>query len=156
MHSRVSDTDVLDCDWLKEALLSRYDLTEEGHHIKLRTAKPLQGESCEQFVVRLQNYMQKWTNMAKSEETWLNVQSLLVKAQFIASCSNDVAVYLKEQAPKDLPALATLADQYFYQLIVRLWLQKKRTDLIQKNVACAIAVIIRLKTVRRRKRKVFM
>ena len=44
--------------------------------------------------------------MAKCDESWPNVRSLLVKEQFVNSCQSDVAVHLKEQARKDLAALA--------------------------------------------------
>ena len=86
VYSRLSDRDAVNYDRLKEAFLSRYDLTEEGYRSKFRTAKPLQGESCKQFIVRLQNYVQKWTEMAKCDEWWPNVRSLLVKEQFVNSC----------------------------------------------------------------------
>ena len=112
VYSRLSGRDVVNYDRLKEALLSRYDLTEEGYRSKFKTAKPLRGESCEQFIVRLQNYVQKWTEMAKCDESWPNVRSLLVKEQFVNSCPSNVAIHQKEQAPKDLAALAALVNQF--------------------------------------------
>ena len=90
VYSRLSDRDAVNYDRLKEALLSRYDLTEEGYCSKFRTAKFLQGESCEQFIVRLQNYVQKCSKMAKCDESWPDVRSLLVKEQFVNSCPSDV------------------------------------------------------------------
>ena len=133
VYSRLSDRDAVNYDRLKEALLSRYDLTEEGYRSKFRTAKPLEGESCEQFIVRLQNYVQKWTEMAKCDESWPNVRSLQVKKHFVNSCTFDVAIHLKEQAPKDLAALAALADQFLSLTSSR---EKNRADLVEECRVC--------------------
>ena len=57
VYSRLSDAAANDYDQLKEALLKRYDLTEDGFRVKFRDAKPEVGDSPEQFIIRLQNYL---------------------------------------------------------------------------------------------------
>ena len=51
--SRLSETVAVDYKQLKEALLKRYEMTENGFRMRLGGGKPEDGESPEQFVTRL-------------------------------------------------------------------------------------------------------
>lgn len=59
VYSRLSPTDSHDYDKLKDALLKRFQLTEEGFRSNFRNSKPETGETSPQFVVRLEDYL-KW------------------------------------------------------------------------------------------------
>ena len=112
VYSRLSDEAAGNYDQLKQALLNRYDLTEEGYRTKFRNAQPQPDECSGQFVIRLRNYLQKWVDMAGGGTGWENVCNLLIKEQFLKSCPKDLQIHLKELDPKSLDALTSNADQY--------------------------------------------
>ena len=57
VYSRMSETAAVDYRGLKEALLKRYNLTEDGFRVRFRDSKPEDGESPEQFITRLKRYL---------------------------------------------------------------------------------------------------
>lgn len=58
VYLRLSDAAVVDYDQLKEALLRRYDLTEDDYRLKFCRSKPELGKSPEQFIYCLQSYLE--------------------------------------------------------------------------------------------------
>ena len=64
VYSRLSPTDSLNYDKLKDALLKRFQLTEEGFRSKFRSSRPEVGETPPQFVVWLDDYLNRWMDMA--------------------------------------------------------------------------------------------
>ncbi len=70
VYSRLSPSDALDYDVLKEALLKRFQLTQDGFRQKFRTSRPEVGETAPQFVVRLTDYLSRWMNLAKALESF--------------------------------------------------------------------------------------
>ena len=64
VYSRLSPDQASDYDYLKEALLKRYQLTEDGFKRKFRSARPEVGESPAQFLARLASYLQRWVELA--------------------------------------------------------------------------------------------
>ena len=108
----MSDNAAKDYDQLKEALLKRYDLTEDGFRTKFREAKPEIGESPEQFIIRLRNYLSRWIELSNTTEDFESVCNLFVKEQFTDSCPKDLAIHVRERAPSDLEELAKIAEQY--------------------------------------------
>ena len=57
VYSRLSETAAVNYKQLKEALLKRYELTENGFRKRFRGGKPEDGESPEQFVTWLNRYL---------------------------------------------------------------------------------------------------
>ena len=112
VYSRMPPDQSRDYVTLKRALLRRYQLTEEGFKAKFRTAKPDNNESPAQFIVRIDNYLQRWIELSAVPQTFVGLKSLFVKEQYINSCPTDLAVFLKERAPADLATLGDLAQQY--------------------------------------------
>lgn len=112
VYSRLSDIDAIDYDQLKESLLKRYNLTEEGFRVKFREGKPEAGESPEQFIVRLKNNLNRWIELAGVSRTYVNLADLFVKEQFINACPRDLRVHIQERAPKDLDELSEVADKF--------------------------------------------
>jgi len=56
-------------DQLKAALLKRYQLSADGFKRRFRSAKPEPGETPTQFLTRIDNYLQRWIELAKAEKT---------------------------------------------------------------------------------------
>ena len=112
VYSRLSDDDATDYKILKEALLKRYDLTEEGYQRNFRNAKPEAGESPEQYVFRIKTYLERWIELSGTEKSYEGLSNIIIKEQFIESCSKQLSVFLKERPTENLKELAKVAQQY--------------------------------------------
>src|SRR6218665_2803666 len=97
---------------LKNALLKRYEMTEEGFRKRFHTSKPETGESPQQFITRLQNYLMRRIELANVTQEFDGLKSLLVKEQYLAVVSRELALFLRERVPKDLQELGKLAETY--------------------------------------------
>jgi hypothetical protein len=104
--------DVNDYDKLKRALLKRYQLTEEGFRKRFREETPDRGETVYQFISRIRRYLQRWVELSGIEKTFDALQDLLIKEQYLRTCSRDLDIFLRERVPKNVEDLTTLAEQY--------------------------------------------
>ena len=107
-YTRLSKTDRKDYDIVKEALLRRYNLTDEGYRKKFRESQPEEGETPQQFLVRLKNYLEKWIQLSHGK----NALDLFLTEQFINACPTEVAAYLKQSKIESPEAVAENADRY--------------------------------------------
>lgn len=112
VYSRLSLDDVSNYSTLKDALLKRFHLTEYGFQVKFRTAKPDQGETAPQFAVRLDNILCRWVDMFKSTKSYDGLKDLFIREQFLESCNDELATFLKERKPQNIKEMARLAEQY--------------------------------------------
>ena len=112
VYSRLSPEDSLDYDKLKEALLQRFQLTEEGFRRKFRRGKPKEGETTVQFLARIENYLKRWINLAKIENTFEGVCDLLLREQLLNTSSKELVIFVKEHSCETAEELARLSDRY--------------------------------------------
>ncbi|KAJ8038245.1 hypothetical protein HOLleu_15611 [Holothuria leucospilota] len=112
VYSRLPPVDANDYDKLKEALLKRFQLTEDGFRQKFRSVKPEEGETASQFACRLENYLVRWMKLAHATESLDGLKDLVIREQFTNSCSKELSVYLKERQPKSMAEMAKLADSF--------------------------------------------
>lgn len=112
VYSRLSPADALDYDKLKFSLLQRFRLSEEGFHDKFRSSKPDKGENPPQFLARLENYLTRWMELAKSPPTYEGLRDLLLREQFIASCSKSLSTFIRERHPVNVKEMTRLAEQF--------------------------------------------
>ena len=112
VYSRLSPAQAADYNCLKDALLKRFQLTEEGFRNKFRTCSPDQGETPLQFVARLEHYLSRWVEMGKCFETFDGLKQLLLKEQFLNSCGKNLSVFLKEKQFDDLHDVVASAEKY--------------------------------------------
>ena len=87
-------------------------LTEEGFRRKVRESKPEYDETVFQYIARLSRYFERWIEMAEAEPTYESLSDLLIREQFVGTCSPELALFLKERMPKSLTDVTTLAEQY--------------------------------------------
>src|SRR6218665_3901552 len=97
---------------LKNALLKRYEMTEEGFRKRFHNSKPETGESPQQFITRLESYLMRWIELAKVTQDFDGLKALLVKEQYLAVVSRELALFLRERVPTDLQELGKLAETY--------------------------------------------
>ena len=91
------------------ALLQRYNYTEQGYRQRFREAKPEGTENPDQFIVRLRNYFTQWLKLSNLESSFEGVVELMVKKQFLNSCSKELSVHLMEWKSQSLRELAAIA-----------------------------------------------
>ncbi|XP_067939845.1 LOW QUALITY PROTEIN: uncharacterized protein [Watersipora subatra] len=97
-----------DYDQVKEALLKRYNFTEEGYRKRFRESKAKHDETPQQFLVRLRTYIDKWVELSNCKD----LKKLNLREQFIAACPTNLAVHLKEMKFDRCVELAEAADRY--------------------------------------------
>ncbi|CAH1242223.1 GIN1 [Branchiostoma lanceolatum] len=112
VFSRLDNTEAQDYKCVKEALMKRYNLTEEGFRTKFRQSKPEAGESPGQFLVRISSYLERWMELSDTTKSYEDLRDMFVREQFMETCSRDLAVHLKERAPKDLKEMAQMAENF--------------------------------------------
>ena len=112
VYTNMPDTDVDNYEQLKMALLKRYQLTEEGFRRRFREGKADKGETVFQFVARLRRYFRRWVELSGVERTYEALEDLLVQEQYITTCGQELAIFLRERVPKDVKEMTRLAEQY--------------------------------------------
>ena len=69
-------------------------------------------ESPAQYVTRLREYLTKWIELSETADTTESIIDLLVREQFLNSCSNDLATYLRLRPAMDLTEFAKSAENF--------------------------------------------
>ncbi|KAL7641286.1 UNVERIFIED_CONTAM: hypothetical protein RMT77_008424 [Armadillidium vulgare] len=112
VYSRMSREDSKVYDKLKHSLLTRYNLTEEGYRSRFRNSKPLANERPIQFVERLRNYLNKWTELSLTPKTFEGLSDLILSEQFMNTYPRDVAVFLRERNVVGIDRLSQETENY--------------------------------------------
>ena len=112
VYSRLSSVDAVNYDALKDALLTRFQLTGEGLRVKFRTGRQESDETASQFVVRLSNYLSRWMELGKVPENYEGLRDLMLREQFLAVSNKSLVMFLKERKLKSVKEMTELADQY--------------------------------------------
>ena len=97
---------------LKYALLKRFQLTEGGYRKRFKESQMQSGETPDQFVARLRQYLTKWRDLAGLEATFEGMEMLLLKDQFFVTCSKELRTFLKERGKMSLEDMASCAEHY--------------------------------------------
>jgi len=101
-----------DYDRLKDSLLKQYLLSADGFKKRFRSTKPELGETLSQFLTRLDNYLERWIELAKVTKSYEGLKTLIVQEQYLSTCPKEMAVHLKERRPKTLIELGDVAENY--------------------------------------------
>ncbi|XP_078000810.1 uncharacterized protein LOC144453400 [Glandiceps talaboti] len=112
VYSGMVPHEAVDYDKLKDALLKRYQLNEEGFRVKFRSCLQESSETASQYAVRLEHYLDRWLTMGKVDGKYNNVKDLLLREQFLNTCDGELALFLNERAPESIQDMACLADRY--------------------------------------------
>ena len=112
VYVRLTPEDAVDYDKVTEALMKRFDCTEEGFRLKFRSVKPQKGEQVSQFVSRLRNLLKRWVEMSLYEDNYEGLTDLVLMEQFLQSCGKSLQMYLKERLPLKLSNVVELAESY--------------------------------------------
>ena len=112
VYSRIPAEQALEYNVLKEALLKRFEMTDEWFRKRFRSCRPEVGETFAQFAGRLARYLDRWMDLSNTKKTYHDLFDLLIREQFIQSCNRELTLFLKERVPKNIEEMTTYADQY--------------------------------------------
>ncbi|GFR63511.1 Pol polyprotein [Elysia marginata] len=110
-YGRLSSEQAQDYEKVKQALMKREDLAEDGYRRKFRSCKPAEGESPDMFIVLIVTYLDRWIELSrteKSHEKLKDLKDFIVREQFMDACPENLATSLRE---KDLPTLERIAKE---------------------------------------------
>ena len=79
VYSRLPVSDASNYDKLKQDLLKRFHLTEEGFRDKFRQSKIENGETAGQFVIRLGDYLGNWMDQAKVTVDYVGLRDFVLR-----------------------------------------------------------------------------
>ncbi|GFR72348.1 hypothetical protein ElyMa_000377300 [Elysia marginata] len=111
-YGRLSTEQAQDYDKVKQSLMKRYDLTEDGYRRKFRSCKPVEGESPDMFIVRIVTYLDRWIELSRTEKSYEKFKDLIVREQFMDACPEDLATSLREKDLHTLERIAKEADLF--------------------------------------------
>lgn len=111
-YYRLPKEDIDNYDCLKDALLRRFQLTEEEFRQKFYNAKAEPGETAHQYMTRLEGYIDRWIQLSETPSTFDGLRDLITKEQFIDSCHKELATFLRERKLKDRKEVLKTADKY--------------------------------------------
>ena len=112
VYTRLPDDHALDYKKLKEALLRRYELHDEGFRRKFRSSRLESGETYCQFADRLKRYLMRWIELSKCEKDFDSVIDLMLKEQLFQASDRNLTLFLKERNPQNVSEFTELADRY--------------------------------------------
>jgi len=93
VYSRLPAKDAQDYEILKDALLKRFSLTEEGFKQKFKSTRAEIGEAPTQFIARLESYLMRWIDLAKVKNDFEGFMNLIVREQYLESCPVQLAIF---------------------------------------------------------------
>ena len=112
VYTRMPDEESSDYSKLKDALLHRFQLNEDGFRQKFRRAKLEQGETYSQFADRLKGYLTRWVEMGAKAKTYNDLVDLMIREQINNVCQRDLGLFLRERNPRNVSEMVKLADRY--------------------------------------------
>ena len=112
VYYRLAQVDVTDYDVLKDALLNRFQLTEEGYRSRFFTSRAEVGESAAQFLTRLGSYLQHWVRLSRTEATYEGLSTLFIREAFFEACHRDLQTFLRERRVRGLADVEDAVDSF--------------------------------------------
>ena len=95
---------------LKEAILRRYNISEETYRRQFRATTLKKGETPRELVTRLTDLARKWSKDCSTTEELLD---LVVREQFLNSLPEDARTWVRERKAKSSVEAGELAEDFF-------------------------------------------
>ena len=149
---RMSLDDSGDYELLKIALLNRYRLTDADFRNKFRQAKPQDGESFNQFGIRITGYLDRWIELSETSLSYEGIRDLLIREQTLGVGSAELRVLIEESTPgsfkemckkHQVKEIVALASEQNKGMITALGRVSGRPDTIEvlRDSGCSTMVI---------------
>jgi hypothetical protein len=103
----------LDYDALKCALLKRFEITEGTFRKLFLTSKTAPMENQSDFAQRLTGYLRSWLKHAGYDQTYDDLETLMVKICYFKSQPKHIQIFIKEKGQKlTLEQMITFSESY--------------------------------------------
>ena len=63
-------------------------------------------------MARLSRYFRRWVGLSGITKTYDGLEDFMVREQYLSTCGQDLAIFLRERIPKDTKEMTRLAEQY--------------------------------------------
>ena len=107
------DDDARDYENMKEALLSAYGKSAEELKKQFFSASLGDDETAIQFAARLKGYFEQWRRKDGAEDTLEGIKDLILRAQYVKSCPEELVARLKMDKVNSLEGMKEMAESYF-------------------------------------------
>ena len=97
---------------LKLQFLRKFQCTEDAFRERFRSVRPEAGESLFSFCTCIRHLLARWIELSEIEKTFEGFQELILREQFLHSCSKDLAVFLRERKLRKLDDICSAAENY--------------------------------------------
>ena len=91
---------------------------------------------------RLEHYIGRWISLSGTDESFAGLKELFLKEQFLHACPRDLAIFLREQDPGDLPMMMSLAARFASVILRRLLMRKQMSDLISITQEIHLPIVL--------------
>src|SRR5215469_13673362 len=112
VYVNLNEEDSKDYEKLKEALLKKYNLTENGYKKKFKESKPVNDEDTVQYIERIGTYLDKWIHLSRVEKTFEGVKELFIVDQFLQTCPDKLSIFLQEKNVKNIKEIVRDAEHH--------------------------------------------
>ncbi|XP_075875892.1 uncharacterized protein LOC142884266 [Nelusetta ayraudi] len=99
-----------DYDWVKEAILCKYEINEEVYRRRFQELDARPGETPRELYTRLKDLFNKWIQPAT--KTINEVSETLILEQFLRTLAPDIRVWVKEHDPQDGQRVAERVENF--------------------------------------------
>ena len=96
--------------------LKRYLLSADGFKKRFRTAKPEAGETPSQILTRIDNYLERWIELAKATKSYEGLKTPIVQEQYLSTCPKEMAMHLKEGKSQSWEMLQRITSRHMLQI----------------------------------------
>ena len=98
---------------LKEALLKRFQCTEDGFQSRFHNAIPESQEDINTFISRLELLFDRWLEMAGiTVGDFDKLRDLVIRDQIYNSLNIDMVTFLKERSPKSISEIRDISNKF--------------------------------------------
>jgi len=87
---------------LRDALLKRFDFTEEGFRKRFRNNRVENSETVSQFAMRLTSYFTGLLDLSKCPKTYEGLRDLILRQQVLFCFNTERFMFLRERTPANL------------------------------------------------------
>ena len=98
---------------MKEALLAAYGKTVEELKRQFFSASLGEDETAIQFAARLKGYFEQWRRKDGAEDTVDGIRDLILRAQYVKSCPDELVARLKMDKISSLDGMKEMSESYF-------------------------------------------
>ena len=109
VYASMDAKDSSNYDILKEAILKRYDITDESYRRRFHAARLKQNETNRELQVRQVDLVNKWMRACSTIE---EIKDKLILEQLLETLPQAVKMFVKERKPATSQEAALLADDY--------------------------------------------